>query len=314
MKKIFLCMSLTIMMLICASCSSDKPNDKAETNNETKTVSEDKKEASSSTEKKETSKESLNDAANDDSLVKDTVWQVEMTDNDKEWIEKNVKLLCSNDIDKIKSSLAGSGKTAVDKDPNLIIEALKPLEISGDIVKIEKVSMESGQDEDGSKAYIYQALCQGEKKKIYFNLARNIANQLISFQLSTADFEENQDELKEKYKDFIDKSFEVIGAVKSKDYETFKAYFDKVGAKEEDIKNIYDMILSGIDSLKNSIYSEPQINIAEKEAKDVFADKSMQGKAIEILINYLGDSANPIISYDFFYDEDMNIYNLSYRR
>ena len=52
MKKFFLCMSLTIMMLICSSCSSDKPNDKAETNNETKTVSEDKKEASSSTEKK----------------------------------------------------------------------------------------------------------------------------------------------------------------------------------------------------------------------------------------------------------------------
>ncbi len=139
-------MSLTIMMLICASCSSDKPNDKAKTNNETKIASEDKKEASSSTEKKETSEESINDAANDNSLVKDTVWQVEMTDNDKEWIEKNIKLLCSKDIDKIKSSIAGSAKTAVDKDPNLIIEALKPLEISGDIVKIEKVSMESGKD------------------------------------------------------------------------------------------------------------------------------------------------------------------------
>lgn len=306
-------MSLTIMMLICASCSSDKPNDKAKTNNETKIASEDKKEASSSTEKKETSEESLNDAANDHSLVKDTVWQVEMTDNDKEWIEKNIKLLCSKDIDKIKSSLAGSAKTAVDKDSNLIIDALKPLDISGDIVKIEKVSIESGQDADGSKAYIYQALCQGEKKKIYFNLARNIANQLISFQLSTADFEENQDELKEKYKAFINKSLEVIGTVKSKDYEAFKTYFDKVGAKEEDIKNLYDMILNDIDSL-NSNYSEPQINIAEKEAKDVFADKSMQGKAIEILIKYLGDATKPILSYDFFYDEDMNIYNLTYRR
>lgn len=313
MKKFFLCMSLTIMMLICASCSSDKPNDKAKTNNETKIASEDKKEASSSTEKKETSEESLNDAANDHSLVKDTVWQVEMTDNDKEWIEKNIKLLCSKDIDKIKSSLAGSAKTAVDKDSNLIIDALKPLDISGDIVKIEKVSIESGQDADGSKAYIYQALCQGEKKKIYFNLARNIANQLISFQLSTADFEENQDELKEKYKAFINKSLEVIGTVKSKDYEAFKTYFDKVGAKEEDIKNLYDMILNDIDSL-NSNYSEPQINIAEKEAKDVFADKSMQGKAIEILIKYLGDATKPILSYDFFYDEDMNIYNLTYRR
>lgn len=269
MKKIFLCMSLTIMMLICASCSSDKPNDKAKTNNETKIASEDKKEASSSTEKKETSEESINDAANDNSLVKDTVWQVEMTDNDKEWIEKNVKLLCSKDIDKIKSSLAGSAKTAVDKDPNLIIESLKPLEISGDIVKIEKVSIESGQDGDGSKAYIYQALCQGEKKKIYFNLARNIANQLISFQLSTADFEENQDELKEKYKAFINKSLEVIGTVKSKDYEAFKAYFGNIGAKEEDIKNLYDMILNDIDSL-NSNSSEPQINIAEKRSKGCF--------------------------------------------
>lgn len=313
MKKFFLCVSLTIMMLICASCSSDKPNGKAKTNSETNIASEDKKEASSSTEKNETSEESLNDEANDDSLVKDTVWQVEMTDNDKEWIEKNIKLLCSKDIDKIKSSIAGSAKTAVDKDPNLIIEALKPLEISGDIVKIEKVSMESGQDGDGSKAYIYQALCQGEKKKIYFNLARNIANQLISFQLSTADFEENQDELKEKYKAFINKSLEVIGTVKSKDYETFKAYFGNVGAKEEDIKNLYDMILNDIDSL-NSNYSEPQINIAEKEAKNVFADKSMQGKAIEILIKYLGDATKPILYYDFFYDEDMNIYNLTYRR
>ena len=301
------------MLLICASCSSDKPNDKAKTNSETKIASEDKKEASSSTEKNETSEESLNDEANDDSLVKDTVWQVEMTDNDKEWIEKNIKLLCSKDIDKIKSSLAGSAKTAVDKDPNLIIEALKPLEISGDIVKIEKVSMESDQDGDGSKAYIYQALCQGEKKKIYFNLARNIANQLISFQLSTADFEENQDELKEKYKAFINKSLEVIGTVKSKDYEAFKAYFGNVGAKEEDIKNLYDMIINDIDSL-NSNSSEPQINIAEKEAKDVFADKSMQGKAIEILIKYLGDANKPILYYDFFYDEDMNIYNLTYRR
>lgn len=51
MKKIFLCMSLTIMMLICSSCSSDKPNDKAKTNSETKIASEDKKEASSRSKK-----------------------------------------------------------------------------------------------------------------------------------------------------------------------------------------------------------------------------------------------------------------------
>ena len=31
------------MLLICASCSSDKPNDKAKTNSETKIASEDKK-------------------------------------------------------------------------------------------------------------------------------------------------------------------------------------------------------------------------------------------------------------------------------
>lgn len=306
-KSLIILLACSALLLV--SCKNEQKDDaKTEQANVSEdTKKETKDDFETGTNKKDETKD-IDDA--NENWLSDAEISDEISEDEKDWILNVSKIIDKKDKDAMNEIIGGGAKTFVDSNPNILDEALMPLNVSGKINRIISVDKTIGKDTDGSTAYLYNVLCEGEKDNVYMSIARNDSDELVAIRLNIADVVDNQDELKTKYKSTIEKAYEIIKLIKDDKYDEFIKEAENVNATEEEIKHIYDIAFEGFKTC-GEILSDDYI-VAENQMKDII-ETDKEGLLIQVYIRIKSKNYTTM-DFTMFFDEDNNLLVINYNR
>lgn len=300
---------LLAMSLVLISCGSSEDNNQTRQNERQKTEVTEKAEVKSETAEVKSETTEVKDDLKDDPWIKDASYDKNVTDDELEWINKVTKLIADKDSREILKILGGSAKEFVNGDALKLDPAYDPLSLSGKIKKIINIKKERGTD-NGADAYLYSVLTEGEDKNLIFKIARNVADELVTFQLIIEGAEQDSADEDSEYMDFVEYAYTILENVSTGNFDYFETACKDMEATPEEIKNIYEEIKNVFD--KAGEITDNSYNVGALEMSTLYGDPSLTGYAIQVYVRLFPENTQAI-DFNLYFDEEMNLITLNYQ-
>lgn len=219
------------------------------------------------------------------------------------------KAYCREGLEGNIKNPGGSAKDFAKGDPINLDPAYAPLSLSGKIKKIIDIKKEIVTD-SGTDAYLYNVLTEGENKNLIFRIARNAANELVTFQLVIEGAEQNSADVNSQYKDFVEYDYTILQNVSKGNFDYFETACKDMEATPDEIKNSYEETKKVFDNAGK--FTSDNYSIGVEEMSTLYGDPSLKGNAIQVYVRILPEKAQAI-DFNLYFDEEMNLLTLNYR-
>lgn len=237
--------------------------------------------------------ENLNDAYED--LVKEA--NKDLNDEEVTFLASLLKYIDSGDVESLSKILADPIKSEVGGDLRVLAKKLAPLNYSGPLEKIEKIS----KSEDK-----YNIICTCEDDKLVIEAGEK-DGKLTNLSLNLGSTMVNNKKLKEDNKAFVERSHDIVNSLREGKKEDFKKYAKGLNQTDEDFEEMYKGLSSDLKLMGNILEDEAKVDVIY--AKDFVENGPVDENLVEVSLKYKFENIDKVF-YNFIFRENLDLVSL----
>lgn len=221
----------------------------------------------------------------------------DLTDEEKTFLANLLKNIEDKNSEYLSKILAGPLKDQVGGDLRVLTKKLAPVDLAGPILNIKKIQ---------KKDKYFILITKNEDDSLVI-VAENDKDKLTKLDITLGStFTKNQ-ELKKDNQAFVDRSYEIIDALKNSDKELFAKDIKGLNLEEKKFDDLYDGLVKDLKMAGKTLTDKSKVKVSF--AKDVMKNAPVDQNLVEVRLIYTFEHIEKIV-YDFVYTEDMNLISL----
>lgn len=221
----------------------------------------------------------------------------DLTDEEKTFLANLLKNIEDKNSEYLSKILAGPLKDQVGGDLRVLTKKLAPVDLAGPILSIKKIQ---------KKDKYFILITKNEDDSLVI-VAENDKDKLTKLDITLGStFTKNQ-ELKKDNQAFVDRSYEIIDALKNSDKELFAKDIKGLNLEEKKFDDLYDGLVKDLKMAGKTLTDKSKVKVSF--AKDVIKNAPVDQNLVEVRLIYTFEHIEKIV-YDFVYTEDMNLISL----
>lgn len=221
----------------------------------------------------------------------------DLTDEEKTFLANLLKNIEDKNSEYLSIILAAPLKDQVGGDLRVLTKKLAPVDLAGPILSIKKIKKKD-------KSFIL--ITKNEDDSLVI-MAENDKDKLTKLDITLGStFTKNQ-ELKKNNQAFVDRSYEIIDALKNSDKELFAKDIKGLNLEEKKFDDLYDGLVKDLKMAGKTLTDKSKVKVSF--AKDVMKNAPVDQNLVEVRLIYTFEHIEKIV-YDFVYTEDMNLISL----
>lgn len=242
--------------------------------------------------------EQINDENQTDAyqeLVKDA--NKDLSENEVVFLADLMKYIDSGDVENLSTILADPIKSQVGGDLRVLSKKLAPLNFSGVLEKIEKISKNDDK---------YNIICDCEDDKLVIE-ANEKDGKLTNLKLNLGSTMVNHKKLKEDNQAFIDKSYHIVNSLREGKKEEFKKDVQGLNQTDEKFEEMYEGLSSDLKLMGDILEDEAKVDVMY--ATDFVENGPVNENLVKVSLVYKFENIDKVI-YNFVYRENLDLVSL----
>ena len=179
----------------------------------------------------------------------------------------------------------------------VLARKLSPLNYSGQITKIEKISKEDDK---------FTIICACEEDKLIIE-ANEKDNKLTDLRLNLGSTIANNKKLKEDNQAFIDKSYHIIDSLRDGNKDEFIKDVEGLNQTPEKYDEMYEGLSGDLKLMGNILEDDSEVEVMY--ATDYLENAPVDENLVKVSLTYKFENIDKVI-YNFVYREDLSLVSL----
>lgn len=221
----------------------------------------------------------------------------DLSEKEKTFLASVLKDIENKDAENLSSKLADPLKSEVGGDLRVLAKKLIPVDYTGPILEIKELTKKDD-------SYLVIGKCEDDSLVILLNEDNNKLTSLDIKLLSTIT---KNKELEKNNQAFVEKSYEIIEALRNGDKDLFYEDVKGLNLEEKKFSEMYEGLKNDLDQAGDKLTDKSKVEVSF--ASDLIKNAPFDQNLVDVTLIFTYEHIEKIV-YDFVYTEDMRLISL----
>lgn len=222
----------------------------------------------------------------------------DLSEKEKTFLAGVLKDIENKDAENLSNKLADPLKSEIGGDLRVLSNKFLPIDYTGPILSIEEINKKD-------ESYLIIGKCEDDSLVILLGKDKN--DKLTSLDIKLLSTITKNKELKKDNQAFVDKSYEIIEALRNGDKDLFYENVKGLNLEDEKFSEMYEGLKNDLDQAGDKLTDESKVEVSF--ANDLIKSAPFDQNLVDVTIIFTYEHIEKIV-YDFVYTEDMRLISL----
>ena len=222
----------------------------------------------------------------------------DLSEKEKTFLAGVLKDIENKDAENLSNKLADPLKNEIGGDLRVLSNKFLPIDYTGPILSIEEINKKD-------ESYLIIGKCEDDSLVILLGKDKN--DKLTSLDIKLLSTITKNKELKKDNQAFVDKSYEIIEALRNGDKDLFYENVKGLNLEDEKFSEMYEGLKNDLDQAGDKLTDESKVEVSF--ANDLIKSAPFDQNLVDVTIIFTYEHIEKIV-YDFVYTEDMRLISL----
>lgn len=222
----------------------------------------------------------------------------DLSDEEKTFLAEVLKDIENKDAENLSSKLADPLKSEVGGDLRVLAKKLIPVDYTGPILEIKELTKKDD-------SYLVIGKCEDDSLVILLGKDKN--DKLTSLDIKLLSTITKNKELEKDNEAFVDRSYEIIEALRNGDKDLFYEDVKGLNLEEEKFSEMYEGLKNDLDQAGDKLTDESKVEVSF--ASDLIKTAPFDQNLVDVTLIFTYEHIEKIV-YNFVYTEDMRLISL----
>lgn len=222
----------------------------------------------------------------------------DLSEKEKTFLAGVLKDIENKDAENLSNKLADPLKSEIGGDLRVLSNKFLPIDYTGPILSIEEINKKD-------ESYLIIGKCEDDSLVILLGKDKN--DKLTSLDIKLLSTITKNKELKKDNQAFVDKSYEIIEALRNGDKDLFYENVKGLNLEDEKFSEMYEGLKNDLDQAGDKLTDESKVEVSF--ANDLIKSAPFDQNLVDVTLIFTYEHIEKIV-YDFVYTEDMRLISL----
>lgn len=222
----------------------------------------------------------------------------DLSEKEKTFLAGVLKDIENKDAENLSNKLADPLKSEIGGDLRVLSNKFLPIDYTGPILSIEEINKKD-------ESYLIIGKCEDHSLVILLGKDKN--DKLTSLDIKLLSTITKNKELKKDNQAFVDKSYEIIEALRNGDKDLFYENVKGLNLEDEKFSEMYEGLKNDLDQAGDKLTDESKVEVSF--ANDLIKSAPFDQNLVDVTLIFTYEHIEKIV-YDFVYTEDMRLISL----
>ena len=222
----------------------------------------------------------------------------DLSEKEKTFLAGVLKDIENKDAENLSNKLADPLKSEIGGDLRVLSNKFLPIDYTGPILSIKEINKKD-------ESYLIIGKCEDDSLVILLGKDKN--DKLTSLDIKLLSTITKNKELKKDPQAFVDKSYEIIEALRNGDKDLFYENVKGLNLEDEKFSEMYEGLKNDLDQAGDKLTDESKVEVSF--ANDLIKSAPFDQNLVDVTIIFTYEHIDKIV-YDFVYTEDMRLISL----
>lgn len=222
----------------------------------------------------------------------------DLSEKEKTFLAGVLKDIENKDAENLSSKLADPLKSEIGGDLRVLSNKFLPIDYTGHILSIKEINKKD-------ESYLIIGKCEDDSLVILLGKDKN--DKLTSLDIKLLSTITKNKELKKDPQAFVDKSYEIIEALRNGDKDLFYENVKGLNLEDEKFSEMYEGLKNDLDQAGDKLTDKSKVEVSF--ASDLIKSAPFDQNLVDVTLIFTYEHIEKIV-YDFVYTEDMRLISL----
>lgn len=222
----------------------------------------------------------------------------DLSEKEKTFLAGVLKDIENKDAENLSNKLADPLKSEIGGDLRVLSNKFLPIDYTGPILSIKEINKKD-------ESYLIIGKCEDDSLVILLGKDKN--DKLTSLDIKLLSTITKNKELEKDNEAFVDRSYEIIEALRNGDKDLFYEDVKGLNLEEEKFSEMYEGLKNDLDQAGDKLTDESKVEVSF--ASDLIKTAPFDQNLVDVTLIFTYEHIEKIV-YDFVYTEDMRLISL----
>lgn len=222
----------------------------------------------------------------------------DLSEKEKTFLAGILKDIENKDAENLSNKLADPLKSEIGGDLRVLSNKFLPIDYTGPILSIKEVNKKD-------ESYLIIGKCEDDSLVILLGKDKN--DKLTSLDIKLLSTITKNKELEKDNQAFVEKSYEIIEALRNGDKDLFYENVKGLNLEEEKFSEMYEGLKNDLDQAGDKLTDKSMVEVSF--ASDLIKSAPFDQNLVDVTLIFTYEHIEKIV-YDFVYTEDMRLISL----
>lgn len=222
----------------------------------------------------------------------------DLSEKEKTFLAGILKDIENKDAENLSNKLADPLKSEIGGDLRVLSNKFLPIDYTGHILSIKEINKKD-------ESYLIIGKCEDDSLVILLGKDKN--DKLTSLDIKLLSTITKNKELKKDPQAFVDKSYEIIEALRNGDKDLFYENVKGLNLEDEKFSEMYEGLKNDLDQAGDKLTDKSKVEVSF--ASDLIKSAPFDQNLVDVTLIFTYEHIEKIV-YDFVYTEDMRLISL----
>ena len=222
----------------------------------------------------------------------------DLSEKEKTFLAGVLKDIENKDAENLSNKLADPLKSEIGGDLRVLSNKFLPIDYTGPILSIKEINKKD-------ESYLIIGKCEDDSLVILLGKDKN--DKLTSLDIKLLSTITKNKELEKDNEAFVDKSYEIIEALRNGDKDLFYENVKGLNLEDEKFSDMYEGLKNDLDQAGDKLTDESKVEVSF--ASDLIKSAPFDQNLVDVTLIFTYEHIEKIV-YDFVYTEDMRLISL----
>lgn len=222
----------------------------------------------------------------------------DLSEKEKTFLAGVLKDIENKDAENLSNKLADPLKSEIGGDLRVLSNKFLPIDYTGPILSIEEINKKD-------ESYLIIGKCEDDSLVILLGKDKN--DKLTSLDIKLLSTITKNKELEKDNQAFVDKSYEIIEALRNGDKDLFYENVKGLNLEDEKFSEMYEGLKNDLDQAGDKLTDKSKVEVSF--ASDLIKSAPFDQNLVDVTLIFTYEHIEKIV-YDFVYTEDMRLISL----
>ena len=222
----------------------------------------------------------------------------DLSEKEKTFLASVLKDIENKDAENLSNKLADPLKSEIGGDLRVLSNKFLPIDYTGPILSIKEINKKD-------ESYLIIGKCEDDSMVILLGKDKN--DKLTSLDIKLLSTITKNKELKKDNQAFVEKSYEIIDALRNGDKDLFYENVKGLNLENEKFSEMYEGLKNDLDQAGDKLTDKSKVEVSF--ASDLIKTAPFDQNLVDVTLIFTYEHIEKIV-YDFVYTEDMRLISL----